>query len=122
MTNGELLHMGLLRLKFLGEIQVRLITSQLPSRHEKMQLLAKQQQHTLALTLPSPKVPVFHGNPIDLQVYATCPCSFYTQSNDSAQHFAQHLKMPQNCEYNCFRRKVITGSDFAPIEIGFTFL
>ena len=49
-------------------------------------------------------------------------CSLYTQSNDSAQYFAQHLKMPQNREYNCFRHKVITGSDFAPIEIGFTFL
>ena len=29
------------------------------------QLLAQQQQHTLALTLPTPKVPTFSGNPID---------------------------------------------------------
>jgi hypothetical protein len=30
-----------------------------------VELLIQQQQKTLALTLPSPKVPIFHGNPID---------------------------------------------------------
>lgn len=34
-----------------------------------MQLLTQQQQQTLALTLPSPKVPIFHGNPIDFHSF-----------------------------------------------------
>lgn len=41
------------------------VNQQIPNM-QIVELLAQQQQHTLALTLPSPKVPVFSGNPIDL--------------------------------------------------------
>ena len=34
-----------------------------------VELLIQQQQQTLALTLPSPKVPIFHGNPIDFHTF-----------------------------------------------------
>ena len=33
------------------------------------QLLAQQQQYTLALTLPTPKIPIFSGNPIDFHSF-----------------------------------------------------
>ena len=51
------------------------------------QLLAQQQQHALALTLPTPKVPTFSGNPIDIHGFVQAFEQLIEQktSDDSAR-------------------------------------
>ena len=63
------------------------------------QLLAQQQQHTLALTLPTPKVPTFSGNPIDFHGFIQAFEQLIEQktSDDSARlYYLIHREMFRN--------------------------
>ncbi|CAB3981723.1 PREDICTED: uncharacterized protein LOC107351089, partial [Paramuricea clavata] len=57
------------------------------SNMQMAQLLAQQQQHTLALTLPTPTVPTFSGNPIDFHTFIQAFEQLIEQKtgNDSAR-------------------------------------